>query len=351
MAANPTDPYLGAVSLLAPMAGGKTADRSLFMTAISWPNTAGDFPSNFGAPRQGRAFAANNVGWYGFAGNTHSRFMFGTLDFTIEFWVSTTTKGKVIVDHWVSSTTPSAWQVYIESTGALVWWTSSKIKTGNINIADGSPHHVAVVRSAGYLMFFVDGIQDGVPLAYSADLATNVAYLGIGAQLASRNATYDFIGSLADLRITKGLARYTTDFTPPGALEYFDWTDVNNAAPKQIEDVSSYAPYTPPAALAIKADLPTPVIANPGGTLFGGRGRIAGTVKEKGTPDAPVYRRVRLFNDRDGQCVAETWSDPATGVYVFEYINAALKYTVLSYDHTGQFRAVVADNLTPEIMP
>ena len=36
--------------------------------------------------------------------------------------------------------------------------------------------------------------------------------------------------------------------------------------------------------------------------------------------------------------------------YVFDRIDPTLRYTVLSYDHTNAYRAVVADNLVPEPM-
>jgi len=117
-----------------------------------------------------------------------------------------------------------------------------------------------------------------------------------------------------------------------------------------VAESYTFAPYAPPRSTHLPTIAPGPISGVRGGTEYGGRGRIVGTVKNKGEPsDAPVYRRVRLFKDRDGQCVAETWSDAATGAYVFENINPAHKYSVLSYDHTGQFRAVVADSLTPEV--
>ena len=80
----------------------------------------------------------------------------------------------------------------------------------------------------------------------------------------------------------------------------------------------------------------------------GGQGVITGTVKIKGTPDYAVSRRVRLYRDRDGMLVGETWSDPTTGAYSFDGLDRSQKYTVLALDHTGNFRAVPADNLTPE---
>lgn len=154
-------------------------------------------------------------------------------------------------------------------------------------------------------------------------------------------------GRLDDFRVTM-TQRYTADFTPPGAIEYFNWDDPANITPSTAESYT-FAPYAPPRSVHLPTVAPDQISGIRGGTEYGGRGRIVGTVKNKGEPsDTPVYRRVRLFKDRDGQCVAETWSDPVTGAYAFENINPAHKYTALSYDHTGQFRAVVADNLTPE---
>ena len=87
----------------------------------------------------------------------------------------------------------------------------------------------------------------------------------------------------------------------------------------------------------------------------GGAGFIAGTVKErpKGAPEgseAPVWRRVRLYDERSGNCLRETWSDATTGAYLFDCIDMGRIYTVLSYDHNGQFVAVAASGLAPERM-
>lgn len=83
-----------------------------------------------------------------------------------------------------------------------------------------------------------------------------------------------------------------------------------------------------------------------------GEARITGTVKEKGVAvEVPVKRRVLLFDERANVVVRETWSDAATGAYVFEYLNPAIRYLVIAYDHQQNFRATVADNLTAEPMP
>ena len=78
--------------------------------------------------------------------------------------------------------------------------------------------------------------------------------------------------------------------------------------------------------------------------------RITGTTKNKATPsDLPVARRVRLHEQISGRLVRETWSD-ASGAYAFNGIRLTTYY-VVSFDHTGGFGGVIADNLTPEPMP
>lgn len=82
---------------------------------------------------------------------------------------------------------------------------------------------------------------------------------------------------------------------------------------------------------------------------FSGLGVIAGTVKEKGIPDQPLERRVQLISENTRLLVAETWSD-ANGDYRFEVIDPNQRYTVVSYDHKHLYRALIADNLQPQLM-
>lgn len=105
----------------------------------------------------------------------------------------------------------------------------------------------------------------------------------------------------------------------------------------------------------VKVDIPAPTYQAlpPAAKLFdavyGGNGRIAGTVKEAGTPDAPVKRRVRLHRKTDGMMLFETWSQP-DGTYLFENIQIQ-PYYVVSFDHTGNYNGVIKDSIVPELMP
>ena len=87
-------------------------------------------------------------------------------------------------------------------------------------------------------------------------------------------------------------------------------------------------------------------------TAYGGNGTIRDTVQLKGTPsNTPLRRRVRLYSDRSGEKVRETWSDAATGIYEFASLDTAQQFAALAGDHERVHQAVAADNLTPKVLP
>lgn len=112
-------------------------------------------------------------------------------------------------------------------------------------------------------------------------------------------------------------------------------------------DLRDRVPYGLPA---VPGDSQAAAVSLP--WQFKGRGRIAGTVKEKSTPtNVPLARKVRLYREPDGRLVRTTWSAPVTGAYEFHGIPLDAVYTVVSYDHTGVYRSAAADNLIPEAIP
>ena len=85
--------------------------------------------------------------------------------------------------------------------------------------------------------------------------------------------------------------------------------------------------------------------------IHGGPGRVHGTVAQKADPaNVPLVRRVRLHREVDGMALRETWS-ASDGTYTFTGLALGYTYTVIAYDHAHDYRAVVADNLTPEVLP
>lgn len=87
-----------------------------------------------------------------------------------------------------------------------------------------------------------------------------------------------------------------------------------------------------------------------------GDGFIADKVFERpagapanGTQDVPVVRRVVLLRLYDYLPVREMWS-ASDGSYRFENINRAYEYVVISFDHTNNYKAVLADKIKPAQM-
>ena len=277
-------------------------------------------------------------------------YIFGTGDFTVELWINTTTTAEdVLVDQYLGA---NSWQLSVKA-GKLSWYGKSDayVLTSLASVNDGTWHHVAATREAGVLRFFVDGAASGQATdttGYSQSIA-----LGIGAQVASRNSNYDYAGYIDDLRVTKGLARYTANFTPP--IEQFSSAIVGAVmAPPQM--------HTPaPERARIAADSPVPphsAASAPPLLLardveFGGTGRIYGTTKIETSPTVrvPTKARVSILRGHDKLLVREVWSDPATGAWEAAGLDTRQDFVVLAQDAAGNYQPVAADKTMPEETP
>ena len=83
----------------------------------------------------------------------------------------------------------------------------------------GQWYHVAVSRSGNSFRAFIDGVQIGSTVIYSGTAYIPTAGgISIGAAEPYISGGSFFDGYMQDLRITKGLARYTANFTPSATL-------------------------------------------------------------------------------------------------------------------------------------
>ncbi len=100
--------------------------------------------------------------------------------------------------------------VYLSTNGTS--WTHSLPIVANL--ANNQWYHLAVTRSGGSVFAFVNGVRYTVTTALgNAVLFNQMAYAHvIGGQTGINRA---LTGYLDELRITKGIARYTANFTPP----------------------------------------------------------------------------------------------------------------------------------------
>jgi len=151
-----------------------------------------------------------------------SAFQFSTGAFTVEFWyfplASLTNAG--LVDLRVNSSSGAG--VLIRQgdtssigTGIACWAGNPSSTTGatQTGLVLNQWNHIAATRdSLNYLRVFINGVS-GTAVARSIDLTDSSCRIAAFVDAtASPNAANGFID---DLRITKGIARYIANFTPP----------------------------------------------------------------------------------------------------------------------------------------
>lgn len=137
---------------------------------------------------------------------------FGSGDFTIEFWVYEAASQTANLYDQRSTGIQVTPVIYLNS-NALTYYVNGNQQITGASLPTGQWNHVAVSRSGTSTKMFLNGTQTG-----STYTDTNVyvsAPIGIGAYPVS--GVSPFSGYIDDLRITKGVARYTANFTPPTA--------------------------------------------------------------------------------------------------------------------------------------
>jgi hypothetical protein len=149
---------------------------------------------------------------------TSENYGYGTGNFTIEFWLylNAVTGNKTIVSNLtsVSSTNPHLYM----STSSIRYYTANADRITGGTLSTGQWYHIALVRGSGSTKLYINGAQSGSTYTDANDYGAT-APLGIGTYWVSGSpvTTNTLNGFIDDLRITKGIARYTENFTPPAS--------------------------------------------------------------------------------------------------------------------------------------
>jgi hypothetical protein len=117
---------------------------------------------------------------------------------------SSTTLSTVVNTLAIGTVGSSAWQVYAGNT--------NRSTTGFIPVLN-TWTHVALSRVSGVTKFFVNGVQ---ALSFADTTNYTASYLSVGAIYI--NGSYNWTGYIDEFRITPGIGRYTTAFTPQAQL-------------------------------------------------------------------------------------------------------------------------------------
>lgn len=147
----------------------------------------------------------------------------GSGDYTIDFWykmpVSPTANGAPFNYSTGVPGTFNGWGVYIQGGTSLNFFMGIggailiNISSGAIN--DNTFHHVAFVKSGSTYLAFKDGTQNA-----TSSNATTPGDPGLALEMGRGQAggsTIYITANMDEIRISKGIARWTSNFTPPTA--------------------------------------------------------------------------------------------------------------------------------------
>jgi hypothetical protein len=218
-----TDPNFPSVSLLLGFDADPIADESSnhFATSGSGSGQTRD-TSIF---KYGVSSVALNgtSGWVQFADN--AAFELGSGDFTLEGWYRFSTVGagfQCFASKYNASGSQRSWLWYYNGSGNMVFGVSTNgSAVTNIVSTAWTPtastwYFLAASRASGTLKIFVDGSQIA-SVASTHNLFSGTAPLRLGGLESSGTVSSLFAGNVDDFRMTKGVGRYTANFTPPTA--------------------------------------------------------------------------------------------------------------------------------------
>ena len=154
-----------------------------------------------------------------------SDFVFGSGDFTIDFWYCPLVHGGSYNLQCTNTQDEShtGWQVLMTDGIALkfaysttgIGWAPNV--TGSYTFTNSTWYHIAVVRSGNGIFLFVNGtVLNPGGTAISGSIFDPGYQLVIGQYIGySSSSTYGANSYIDEFRISKGVARWTSNFTPP----------------------------------------------------------------------------------------------------------------------------------------
>jgi hypothetical protein len=271
---------------------------------------------------------------------------FGADDFTVECWfrIPNISGNKAIfagaTDYWMGTLVVGDKLGYYVSANGTSWgligYLGISAGAGTITLAADTWYHFAFVRNGNQWTGYLNGAQD-----YTASVAgtlvtrSEAKYIGRWG-----NALNDFTGYIDEFRVTKGIARYTSAFTPPATAYLTSAGDVN----KQVL-INSTADGVAIGTGGINQARIAKAWVN-----FNGTGTVAirgsynvSSITDNGTGDYTANLSTALSNT-NGAAVAMTgYIDHTWGIPLFKDVSGSTPLT------TTQFRVATVEPETSSV--
>ena len=213
----PVDPQFGSVSLL--LHGNGTNGSTTITDSSPSPKTVtavgnaqiSTAQSKFG----GSSIAFDGTGDY-LSTPATSAFVFGTDDFTIELWVrfASVSGVQALYDQRLAVSPTTQLVLYTNGT-SLFYFFNGANRITIATVSSNQWYHLAISKQGSSMRAFIDGVQGGITYVDSTShTAGSNVFIGADVLGPGGNALNGYID---DLRITKGVARYTGNFSVPPA--------------------------------------------------------------------------------------------------------------------------------------
>lgn len=215
----------------------------------------------------------------------------GVSDFTVECWLCPNTSAAgAIINNYGGGTTSSGFVVQSNGSGVVVAYfysgsTAIAATSASGELAAGVWQHLAVVRHGASFVLYLNGLNIASASVGTSVMNAVAAPMRIGME--SNTGVYPISAYFDELRVTKGSARYTANFTPP--TEPFPNTG------------SAYA--------------------------------LSGTVT--GSTGSPAARAIRAIREDTGAYVGGVISNATTGAYTITTEHPG-EHTLVAYPVTGE---------------
>lgn len=228
-AAGGTDPYFANVISLAHF-DGSNGQASPFDDVVrgagAWTQFGASATLSTGVKKFGSA--SMNSGSIGVGNPDHADWDFGSGDFTLEGWIYlnavtgptgnaqvlfTKGGGGAVRPFLMFITATTTYPNFYSSHDGTTWGVA--ITQTALSMSLSTWYHYAVTRSGNDHRMFIDGTQYGSTATLSGAVMTNSLQVGIGGYDTGANIATN--GYIDETRATKGVARYTSNFSPPTA--------------------------------------------------------------------------------------------------------------------------------------
>ena len=152
-----------------------------------------------------------------------------TESFTIEFWTYLIAGAGSQVNFYSEYNGASNGISFEKTSGNVlkVWNGDSARITGTTTISTGQWYHMALSGTSGSYKLFLNGTQEGSTSSNGFTAGTTNKYIGTFYWAGLGGAVRLLNGYIEDFRITKGEARYTSNFTPPTSAHLTQAGDAN----------------------------------------------------------------------------------------------------------------------------